>query len=338
MNQFITKFLLNKWIQHLAFWVLSIYVIGSYFSISSILKFLDFIYSIFFHFCLFPLVYINLRYLIPRFFEAGKYFVYTLLTIFNIGLAFFIHDLIFDVIIPNLDSGFYIVSFTDEILLAQIFLIYIIITTLIKLSESWFKLQNLKKEKVSLELNALKSQLNPHFLFNGLNSIYSLAMNNDRNAAYAVLKLSNLLRFVLYEVENKVIDINSELDMIRNYADLQSLRIGKKHSISIETHGTYKPKIAPMLLLPIVENAFKHGNPEEENGFVRIETVLKEKHLHFECQNSIGDKDNPEVNNDGGIGLGNINRRLQLLYPESHLLKVLEKDNTFTVTLTIDLP
>ena len=246
----VSKILTNRWLQHLVFWVLSLYAIGSYFSISNELKTIDFIYSFFFHIPLLWLVYINLRYHIPKFLLKGRYVLYFLLSLFNLAAAYFIHQVFFDVIVPILPTDFYMVSFTDMPVLLTIFTIYLVLTTLLKLSKSWYELQQLEKEKLSLELNSLKMQINPHFLFNSLNSMYSLARKKSDKTPDAILRLSNLMRYMIYEVSEEVA-LSKEVDSIQDYLDLQKLRTEEDATITFTVEGeTENRMITPLLFFP----------------------------------------------------------------------------------------
>jgi hypothetical protein len=145
---FFRKLINSKWLQHLTFWVLSVYAIASYFSISSLFSFIDVIYALIFHIPLMLMVYLNLNYLIPKLFLNRKYLAYSILTVANLGLAYAVHELVFEIMLPMVPS-IYMVSFVDWRVLVQIFGIYLVFTTLIKLSRSWYTLQHVEKENLS---------------------------------------------------------------------------------------------------------------------------------------------------------------------------------------------
>lgn len=315
---------------HVLFWGLSFYFIGTYFSISSGLSSIDFIYSISFHICLFPLVYSNLSFLVPRLLQTGKYLWYFLALVCLITVTIFIHELVFGYLVPTFLTEYYIVSFVDTLSLIRIFTIYLIVTSLLKFSKSWFRIQQLEKERMNLELKSLKSQLNPHFLFNGLNNIYALSLQKSDKTSEAILKLSNLLRYTLYEINKEEVSLEQELDNLEYYISLQKLRLKTPSFIHFDISGnTQKVNIAPMILLPILENVFKHGDLSKE---VNIELTVEE-YISFFCENYIGDKDHP-TDSFGGIGLENIKRRLDLLYPD-HQLAIKKENEKFCVSLKI---
>lgn len=330
------KILRKKFLQHLMFWLLSIYVIGSYFSIVWLFEFIDFFYALLFHIPLTFLVYINLRVLLPKFLNKRKYLLYFLYIPILLFTSYLVHELTFDYFFPLLDSAFYIVSFTDWLVVITIFIIYLVLTTLIKLSKSWYVLQQVEKEKLNIELNSLKTQINPHFLFNSLNSIYSQALVKSDETAHTVLELSDLLRYMLYEVGEDQVELAKEVEMLENYIELQKLRVENAHHINFKVSGELDGvKIAPLLVFPLVENAFKHGlKGDSDNAYVDIQLTINGG-IEFEIKNNIGQVDDMEKGKYGGIGLENVRRRLELIYPDRHQLYIQRTNNEFHVKLTL---
>jgi LytS/YehU family sensor histidine kinase len=321
--------------------MLSFYIIGSYFSISGIIKLIDFIYSGFFHIPLVLLVYINIGYLVPNFLQKEKYVSFILLSTLNIGLAYIIHELLFEILIPLIPGEFfgvfYIVSFTDSRVLVFIFGFYLVISTLLKLSKSWYELQQLEKEKLSLELNSLKMQINPHFLFNSLNSLYSLARKKSDKTPIAIMHLSNLMRYMIYEVSEEVI-LSKEIEILRDYLNLQMLRTEEDVNISFQIEGdTEHRMIAPLLFFPLVENSFKHGlKGEKGTNFVEIILKNSTSNLFFHIRNNKSSLDFDEDGKYGGIGIANVKKRLHLIYGNHAKMKVKETDESFEVTIKIN--
>ena len=330
------KFIHSKWLQHPVFWMLSIYAIGSYFSISSIFKFIDIFYALLFHVPLVFLVYVNLRLLIPRFLDRGKYLQYILSIPLLLLAAYRVHELTFEILFPLMDSDYYMVSFTEWQVLIGIFLIYLILTTLIKLSKSWYRLQQVEKEKLSLELNSLKTQINPHFLFNSLNSIYSQALAKSDQTPETVLELSNLLRYMLYEVGEEKVPLAKEVEMLENYIELQKLRLEAGSKVGFTVRGDLEGvMIAPLLLFPLVENAFKHGMKNDSKQAI-IDIQLKiGAGIVFCIKNKLGQIDDVEKGKYGGIGLENVKRRLELIYPDSHEFEILKTATEFEAKLKL---
>ena len=199
------------------------------------------------------------------------------------------------------------------------------------------KEQLLIKAKLEAELNFLKSQTNPHFLFNTLNNIYGLSKKNPAISSEAILKLSKMLRFMIYDTRKPLILIEEEWDLIRNYIELEQLRYSNKLDLHLnfENLGT-NVKITPLILLPFVENAFKHGVAEStEQAFIKIDCkVTVNNELNFYVQNSREPGISEEK--EHGIGLSNVKRQLSLLY-KNYKLDILDNDNSFEVSLFISL-
>lgn len=196
--------------------------------------------------------------------------------------------------------------------------------------------KNLKKEKLEAELKFLRTQTNPHFLFNTLNNIYALARKKSDDTADVVMKLSKLLRFMLYESRKSYITIAEEMRVLGDYIELEKIRYNERLTLRFnKSVDDESQSIAPLILLPFVENAFKHGASETRfNSFININVFLQKGQLIFMIENST-EKDNEEDITES-IGLSNVRRQLQLMYPEHNLDMEIGK-NIFKVTLTINL-
>ncbi len=335
--KFLKLILSKRWIQHLAFWVLSFYTIGAYFSISNFLKIIDFVYSLIFHIPLMLLVYVNLRFLVPRFFLRESYFLFVLGSALNIGIAYLIHELAFDHLIPILTTDFYLVSFTEMWVLLTIFAIYSLLSTLLKLSKSWYNLQAVERERLSLELNSLKMQINPHFLFNSLNSIYALSLKKSDRTPKSILELSNLMRYMIYEVSEEKVALSQEIDALQHYLRLQELRLddGVNLNLKIEVDDPQKG-IAPLLFFPLIENSFKHGLKDSDNNYVDGYLKSNSEKLEFYLANNKGGSQDLEKGRYGGLGLQNVHRRLKLIYGDRARLEIKEEEKSFRIKLEID--
>ena len=336
---FLRKIVTKTWLQHLVFWVLSLYAVGSFFSISNEVKVIDYVYALFFHIPLVALVYLNLKVSIPFSFGKNKPMLFFVWSICNMGLAYGLHAMVFEIVLPVLPVTYYIVSFTDTSVLLSIFFVYLVLSTLIKLSRSWYHLQQLIQEKLELELNSLKTQVNPHFLFNSLNSIYSLALKKADDTPKAVLELSNLMRYMLYEVSDAQVPLEKEVKIMQHYVDLQKLRVGREADIIFQVKGAFeKQMIAPLLFFPLIENSFKHGvGGDVERPYVHIRLFLEDSILRFETANNKGKTDDIEGGKFGGIGLGNVKKRLQLIYPGVASIQVVDEEAHFGVRIKIRL-
>lgn len=219
-------------------------------------------------------------------------------------------------------------------------LLLLLASGFIKIGLEWFKAEKrreeLEKEKLNAELGFLKSQVNPHFLFNSLNSIYALARRKADETEEAILKLSQMMRYMIYESNTSTVALIKELDYLQNYIDLKKLRLPSLISIQYTVEGSPTGlSIEPMLLIPFVENAFKHGISYSQNSDVEIKISLMQHKLRLTVSNKIFRQQDAEV---GGIGLENVRKRLALLYPHPmHSLHIKEEDNVYSVTLTIQL-
>jgi len=194
------------------------------------------------------------------------------------------------------------------------------------------------KEKAETELNFLKSQINPHFLFNSLNSVYFLIDKNNSEARNALHKFSEMLRYQLYEMSGDKIPVEKEISYLKDYVDLQKLRKDENFSITFDHSPSVNGfSIEPLLLIPFVENAFKHiSHNKDKANFIRLNLDRSNGELFFSVTNS---KDNTERTSEqpGGIGLHNVKRRLELLYPQKHELKISTDDDLYAVNLKIKI-
>ncbi|MFN8208586.1 MAG: histidine kinase [Bacteroidales bacterium] len=206
--------------------------------------------------------------------------------------------------------------------------------------QKWQEDDKRKKEienaNISTELSFLKQQVNPHFLFNSLNSIYSLALSRSDITIDAILKLSSILRYMLYETDKPTVLLADELTVINDYIELQRLRLTEKVRLEYLQEGDPgQIRLAPFIILPLVENAFKYGTDTTRDSFINISILISLAGMHLEITNSI--VCNPGDGNGSGIGLKNIKRRLDLLYPAEHRLEISEKDEIFSVKLDLAL-
>jgi hypothetical protein len=201
----------------------------------------------------------------------------------------------------------------------------------------------LQRDNLNLELSFLKSQINPHFLFNTLNALYAKTADVDESAAELVLRLSNLMRYSLYESNRDKVILSKEIDYIESYIELERTRFGQKVDIRYSLQGDPDCYfIAPLLLISFVENAFKHGaSRTPDSAYVDIKIVLEETMLFFTIENSIPPSTDNATgqpkDNIGGFGIKNTVKRLQLLYPNRHIFKLGSESGAFIVSLQLDL-
>ena len=214
-----------------------------------------------------------------------------------------------------------------------IYLFVVFIDWIVRHIQSTIKL---KTEKTKTELMHLKSQVNPHFFFNMLNNLYGLVGKDTKKAQELILQLSDMMRYSIYEGEKDSVTLKEEIDYLKNYLELHKMRYHKlinvEFDIDIDNEGY---KIAPLLLIMLLENAFKHGVENlTENAYVKIILVVQNKQISFEVENNY---DASQLSQDTGIGLKNLKRRLELIYPIKHVLQFQAIDNVYNAKLKIDL-
>ena len=195
------------------------------------------------------------------------------------------------------------------------------------------EMQQLEKQNLEQQLEYLKCQINPHFFMNTLNNIHALVDINPEMAKSTILELSKLMRYVLYEGAKTHVPLQKDINFMRNYINLMKLRYTNKVKIDIDIPEDIPDKsIPPMLLITFVENAFKHGVSYKDSSFITIKLTCTDERLYFSCQNS---KHPESTNEQGGVGLANVKKRLELLFGDNHHLDIHDEDNTYTVNLEI---
>jgi two-component system, LytTR family, sensor kinase len=215
------------------------------------------------------------------------------------------------------------------------------ISTSLRLIDEYRKQEKNKKEiqseKLNSELAFLKSQVNPHFLFNTLNNLYSLARSGSPKVSQAILKLSDLMHYMLEETQENKISLHKEVQYLINYIELQKIRLHESVSVIVNIQKDIpNESIVPLLLIPFVENAFKHGVSYNQKSFINIDLAVKNQVLLLTVLNS---KIKGEIERDSvsGIGLNNVNRRLNLLYPDQYKLSIRDSDTDYMISLSINL-
>jgi LytS/YehU family sensor histidine kinase len=193
-----------------------------------------------------------------------------------------------------------------------------------------------EQEKMTAQLQLLKAQLHPHFLFNTLNNIYSFSLQTSPKTPQMILKLSSLLSYMLYDCKTDEVPLEKEVDVMKNYIDLEKERYGDKIDISVNIHGAIQDKyITPLLILPFLENAFKHGTSEQlEKPWMSVDIAVKDHLLQCKVVNS---KNEFVPLSENGVGIQNVKKRLELLYPGKHELKLADEGVFFVVSLQLQL-
>ena len=297
------------------------------------------------------LVYGILYFILPRYLSKNKNWIVTtgLMILFVCVIAFINY---FNFILSfylSTQKGYFSampeIEFIVPVWLRHILINYPTVVGLalsIKLLKNWYLKQKetvqLTREKINAELQLLKAQIHPHFLFNTLNNIYSFILNGSPRAPEIVKKLSSLLNYILNECNRPLVPLSKELALIQDYMTLEKIRYGDKLSMTLHIQGKAEGKmISPLLLIPFVENSFKHGTSRMlSHPWVRLEINIEDHFLEFKISNN-----KPEQTTDTGtkkgIGLYNVKKRLQLIYPGTHFLSIQENEMSFDVTMKIAL-
>ncbi|HYC86865.1 MAG TPA: histidine kinase [Chryseosolibacter sp.] len=287
-------------------------------------------------------IYVNLLVLIPRFLPQRQFFRYTvflLVLLTSYAFAKNIHDVyLYGEVLQRPGSENFSANTFYNLSIA---LFYVCFSIALHLSREWYNqrelIRKIEIEKLNTELAYLRSQINPHFLFNSINTIYFQIDKKNTEARETLSTFSEMLRYQLYECNGKEVPIEKEINYLQNYIDLQRLRKGENYRIEFESDPNVGGfTIAPLVLICFVENAFKHVSHHAEGN--RIKVILKREDATFRMS-VFNTWDGRERVNDemGGIGLKNVKRRLELLYPGRHMLDITAGQNDFKVDLTLRL-
>jgi len=292
--------------------------------------------------------YFTLYLLLPRYFMNRQFIRFSIFIVIVLMIAAFLQRVI-EFSIINLFINPYERAETllnpIKVLRAVIGIYPVVaLAAFIKVGKYWYRRdlesRELEREKLEAELKFLKAQIHPHFLFNTLNNLYALTLKRSEDASEVVLKLSDLLNYMLYEGRERTVSLARELELVETYIALEKIRYGDRLELSYRVSGNPEGKqIPPMLLLPFVENSFKHGASKElEQVQVTIEIEVKENRFTLRVENDKSDTI-PEAGqglNEEGIGLKNVKRRLELLYGEGHTLEISDIDSRFRIELTLE--
>lgn len=295
--------------------------------------------------------YLNAHYLFPQFISRKKYWRYVGLQFVSLFILSVIHSIWFNTFVkkePYEFTNFLVFNTFTYLFILAASIAYRMVLDKIKTDKL---LQERENENLKTELSFLRSQVSPHFMFNVLNNMVALARKKSEQLEPSLIKLSSLMRYMLYETDEQKVLLEKELEYLQSYIDLQQQRFGKHVAIRTsfeEIDGNYT--IEPMLLIPFVENAFKHGTGLIENAVIDIELKAKNHILNFTVRNKFNDQFEVKFHNQiavvqaaeqkdktSGIGLSNVERRLNLMYANNHSLLITKKDGWFTVSLQLNL-
>ena len=284
--------------------------------------------------------YLNAFYLWPHYVNRQRYEAYLLRVVLMIGAAFELKLIIQRLFFPEVLKEYLNVKFLlmPTIAIFVISCIYRIILDRIR-----FERQQKERQAAQLatELKFLRSQISPHFLFNVLTNLVSLARKRSDKLEPSLIMLSDLMRYMLYDTQGKKVTLGTEIEYLKNYVELQRLRFGSDVAVTsaIEVgERDLTHTIEPMLLIPFVENAFKHGVGYLEAPRIDMQLRVDKNRMHFEVQNTTADTDASDGNDENsGLGLNNVVTRLRLLYPDHHTLTIRNEENLFHIILTLQL-
>ncbi len=289
------------------------------------------------------IVYFNLNYLIPRYLTQRTFATYCILLIFAAIALTPIKTVIFYFLYANKPLNQEYLIFNMGYIFLSMFMIACF-STIIQVMTDWLRHRQEKKEletkTMQSELNFLKSQINPHFLFNTLNSLYALTLKKSEKAPEIVIQLSEIMRYMLYECNERRVPLRKEVNYMKNYIELERLRQGSDVDLQFTVKGEIgDQKIAPLMFIPFIENSFKHGLSNQiKHGFVHICLELVDGVIKLHIQNSkTPAQPLQEHKRSGGIGLVNIQRRLDLIYPERYTLEIRDQPDRYIINLSIEL-
>ena len=291
----------------------------------------------------FAIAYLNYFIFLPRFLVHKKTFQYTIEFLVPFSILVLLRIYLQRYMMAESPRIEYFYSAIFIVQVAVITLFITIFVSMLRFAVDWFELEARKREieneKLYAELNFLRAQINPHFLFNTLNNLYYLAYSKSDNTTEVISKLSNMMRYMIYESNHEKVLLNKEIEYMQNYISLEQLRLNNQVPIEFKIEGnTEDIWIAPLILITFLENAFKHGvNGKSSETWIKIGIRMDGKQCHFSVENS---KQSPTLDSregKSGIGLQNVNRRLELSYPEQYQLNVEEKPDRYSVELEISL-
>ncbi len=289
------------------------------------------------------LVYFNLLYLIPNYL-ARHAIIYFGLVLASCAMLTPIEVLVLYLKLPS-QSQFRVHLVEQQLNIFMGNVVVVIVSTVLRVIMDWWRYQNEKQvlltQTIQSELRFLKSQINPHFLFNTLNNLYALTLRKSDKAPEIVLKLSEIMRYMLYECNERRVLLSKEVQYINNYLDLERLRQPKEADIHFTVEGHISEQmVAPLLFVPFLENSFKHGlnTHTQGGGFVRLRLQVQGEDMEFTIENSKADN-LPRHNHprSGGIGLQNLQQRLNIIYPENHNLIIQDEPHRYAVTLQLSM-
>ena len=340
-----SKFLDNKAVRHFSFWLVYILFYGTIYGAYDE-NFADaYLKELIYIPVKMVITYFVLYYLLPKFLLTGRYLRFALLFVASSFLAavayryctFYIEYPIFYPAGQN-----YPLFYPIKIIKGLVGIYPVVFFAVsFKMLRYWYESrqaqQELAQEKLASELKFLKTQIHPHFLFNTLNNLYALTLKKSDAAPQMVLKISDLINYMLYECNVECISVEKEIQFIRNYVEVEKMRFGNLLDFNLNIQGSIdQKKIPPLILLPFFENAFKHGVSEELEQSWVTGTITIDSRFQLKLENSKAEEA-AHANGNNGIGLANVKRRLDLLYDDTYQLQIFDEEETYLIVLSIPL-
>ena len=284
--------------------------------------------------------YFNYYFLIPKYLLKKKYWLYFSFLLLTIVITFLLSGATFffsDFNPEKLAQKNPIVEKIIPVIIINAISLWLLSMVLAILFTVYNRLKETEKEKLSAQIASLKSQINPHFLFNTLNNIYATAIDTSPKAADMVDKLSEMMRYTMKDTQQDVVLLGDEINYINNFIELQKLRLDRSVKLEYNTLQNIPAlQIAPMLLIPFVENAFKHGVNSEQKSYINIELAMNTTEFQLHVVNNKVSVQR-DISEKSGLGIINTKHRLNLLYPSKHLLVINDTEKEFSVSLHINL-
>jgi len=334
----------NSFVFNSALWICSFIILLYIFSGDGVPKRIDYIYTSSFLITIILPVLINLYIFIPFLLKKEKYIFFVFAFVLNMAVFIQLNIWFFNYFIDYIFPDYYFISYHSLSQLITFFGVFLVSTTLVKLTEDWIYFnknqnQKLKEENQNIQnqLLHLRSQINPHFLFNSLNVIYSLALEENEETTKSIVQLSDILRYVIYDSNTERVLLKNEIILLKNYIEFQKFR----HQVSDKIKFTYDVVddnylIYPMLLLPLVENSYKHGVMGDiENTFINLSISQDNNTFIFYIENNLNEEILDYDKEHSGLGIENIKNNLNIIYPDKHLFEMKKTETKFSVSLKI---
>lgn len=336
--RFIKRLIANRLVQHLGFWIFMFLLLARLFAEANWFDDVNLAYTSLFTFTLFAMVEWNSLILFRMFLDKSRWTIWLISVLLFIGVGVWFNNFFFSHLVDYIFPQYFFISYYSIAELSLFYIVLFVLHTFLHITRGWIKEQRLQSlqltlahEKTRAELKALRNQIDPHFLFNSLNVIYNLSEKKSDDTGNAIIKLSDLLRYVTYQSGNDWISAEEELLHLQQYIELQKMRYNAYVQVEIadelEQHDI---SIPAMILFPIVENCFKHGIAmKERQPFIQIRISATANTFTFSCTNTCLE----ENNSSPGVGLQNISKRLDLIFQENWEWKISNDKGIFSVEL-----